>query len=105
MINVLSANSIVNIFQKLTIKEFIWKEAYQNFKKNFGIFQVFSINSQERIRNYNKDKVTIILNINQPENYNFKFKKKMPKVSFFLFFFEILIYQNKDKIKYLDIIH
>ena len=96
----------MNIFQKLTIKEFIGKEAYQNFKKNFGIIKALSVNSQERIiRNYNEVKVTIILKINQPENYYFNLKRKYLKFLFFLLFFDILIHQNKDKIKYLVIIH
>ena len=108
-INILSKNSIPINFSEieyLTIKEFIGKEAYQNFKKNFGIIKALSVNSQERIiRNYNEVKVTIILKINQPENYNFNLKRKYLKFLFFLLFFDILIHQNKDKIKYLVIIH
>ena len=108
-INILSKNSIPINFSEieyLTIKEFIGKEAYQNFKKNFGIIKALSVNSQERIiRNYNEVKVTIILKINQPENYYFNLKRKYLKFLFFLLFFDILIHQNKDKIKYLVIIH
>ena len=108
-INILSKNSIPINFSEieyLTIKEFIGKEAYQNFKKNFGIIKALSVNSQERIiRNYNEVKVTIILKINQPENYYFNLKRKYLKFLFFLLFFDILIHQNKNKIKYLVIIH
>ena len=107
-INILSKNSIPINFSEieyLTIKEFIGKEAYQplkieilnseikNFetskisKKNFGIIKAFAVNSHEGIiRNYNEDKVTLILNINQPENYNVDLKGKWPKVSFFSIF-------------------
>ncbi len=108
LINILSKNSIPINFSEieyLTIKEFIGKDAYQplkieilnseikNFetskisKKNFGIIKAFAVNSHEGIiRNYNEDKVTLILNINQPENYNVNLKGKWPKVSFFSIF-------------------
>ena len=89
----------------ISIKEFIGKNAFRPLKidilnlkiKNFskskitkkknGIITSFSANSHEGIfRNYNEDKLNIILNIKKPKNYNSNLKGKWPKVSFFSIF-------------------
>ena len=59
---------------------------YQNFDKpktstkSLGIIKSYSVNTfQGLIRNYNEDRVSIIINMNKPKNY----KKQWPRISFF----------------------
>ena len=52
--------------------------------KNMGIIKAYGANTHEGlIRNYNEDRVSIIINMNKPKNYNSELKGKWPKVSFF----------------------
>jgi len=52
--------------------------------KNMGIIKAYAANTHEGlIRNYNEDRVSIIINMNKPKNYNIEIKGKWPKVSFF----------------------
>ena len=49
--------------------------------KNFGIIEAYSaITTEGIVRNYNEDRVSIILNVQKPTNYN---KNDWPKCSFF----------------------
>ena len=49
--------------------------------KSMGIIQAYGANTyQGLVRNYNEDRVSIIINMNRPKNYN---KKYWPKSSFF----------------------
>ena len=49
--------------------------------KQMGIIQAYGANTHEGIvRNYNEDRVSIIINMNRPLNYK---KNRWPKVSFF----------------------
>ena len=49
--------------------------------KNFGIIEAYSaITTEGIVRNYNEDRVSIILNVPKPTNYN---KNDWPKCSFF----------------------
>ena len=49
--------------------------------KSMGIIQAYGANTyQGLVRNYNEDRVSIIINMNRPQNYN---KKYWPKSSFF----------------------
>ena len=66
---------------------------YQNFDKpktstkSMGIIKSYSVNTfQGLIRNYNEDRVSIIINMNRPKNFNSNKannNKIWPKVSFF----------------------
>ena len=49
--------------------------------KSMGIIKGYGANTyQGLVRNYNEDRVSIIINMNKPQNYN---KKNWPKTSFF----------------------
>ena len=49
--------------------------------KSMGIIRAYGANTyQGLVRNYNEDRVSIIINMNKPQNYN---KKYWPKTSFF----------------------
>ena len=98
-------NNNLSDSEYISVKEFIGKNAYRplkidilnlkinNFskskisKKKNGIITSFSANSHEGIfRNYNEDRINIILNIKKPKNYNSNLKGKWPKVSYFSIF-------------------
>ena len=50
-------------------------------KKKMGIIKSYGVNTYQGIvRNYNEDRVSIIINMNKPKNFN---KKNWPKISFF----------------------
>ena len=65
----------------LKIKDF---ENGKTSNKNMGIIKGYAANTHEGlIRNYNEDRVSIIINMNKPKNYSIDLKGKWPKVSFF----------------------
>ena len=65
----------------MKIKNF---ESGKTSNKNMGIIKAYAANTHEGlIRNYNEDRVSIIINMNKPKNYNIEIKGKWPKVSFF----------------------
>ena len=56
-------------------------EPSKTSRKNMGVVRSYGVNTfQGIVRNYNEDRVSIIINMNKPKNYN---KKKWPKISFF----------------------
>ena len=53
--------------------------------KSYGIIKAYSVNTNQGIiRNYNEDRVSIVINMNQPNNY--KKGLKWPKISYFAIF-------------------
>jgi len=87
-----------NIFQKyVTINDIIGEKyplsleilnlIFNNYepakisKKSMSLVKSYAVNTyQGLVRNYNEDRVSIIINMNKPKNF---FKKKWPKISFF----------------------
>ncbi len=86
----------------IDISEYLGKEGYcpltldildmkiKNFEpgktsnKNMGIIKSYAANTHEGlIRNYNEDRVSIIINMSKPKNYKIESKGKWPKVSYF----------------------
>ena len=56
-------------------------EQSKTSKKKMGIIKTYGVNTyQGTVRNYNEDRVSIIINMNKPNNYH---KKNCPKISFF----------------------
>ena len=56
-------------------------EKSKTSKKKMGIIKTYGVNTyQGTVRNYNEDRVSIIINMNRPNNYH---KKNWPKISFF----------------------
>ena len=56
-------------------------EQSKTSKKTMGVVKSYGVNTYQGIvRNYNEDRVSIIINMNKPKNYN---KKIWPKISFF----------------------
>ena len=56
-------------------------EPSKTSRKNMGVVRSYGVNTfQGIVRNYNEDRVSIIINMNKPKNYN---KGKWPKISFF----------------------
>ena len=50
-------------------------------RKNMGVIKSYGVNTYQGIvRNYNEDRVSIIINMNKPKNFT---KTKWPKISFF----------------------
>ena len=50
-------------------------------RKNMGVVKSYGVNTYQGIvRNYNEDRVSIIINMNKPKDYN---KGRWPKISFF----------------------
>ena len=80
----ITINDIIG--EKCSINIDILRLFYNNFeqsktsKKKMGIIQSYGVNTYQGIvRHYNEDRVSIIINMNKPQNYN----KKWPKISFF----------------------
>ena len=80
----ISVNDIIG--EKCDINIDILRFFYNNYeqsktsKKKMGIIKSYGVNTyQGIIRNYNEDRVSIIINMNKPKNY----KKSWPKISFF----------------------
>ena len=65
----------------MKIKNF---EEGKTSNKNMGIIKSYAANTHEGlIRNYNEDRVSIIINMSKPKNYKIESKGKWPKVSYF----------------------
>ena len=75
------------IGEKCSINLDILRIFYNNYdqsktsKKKMGVVKSYGVNTYQGIvRNYNEDRVSIIINMNKPKNYH---KKTWPKISFF----------------------
>ena len=97
IINPFNNNDDKNHFQKfITIRDIIGEKCelnldllnlfFENYdesktsKKTMGYVKSYGVNTYQGIvRNYNEDRVSIIINMNKPKNY----LKKWPKISFF----------------------
>ena len=56
-------------------------EPSKTSRKNMGVIRSYGVNTYQGIvRNYNEDRVSIIINMNKPKDYN---KGRWPKISFF----------------------
>ena len=80
----ITINDIIG--QKCDINIDLLRFYYSNYeqsktsKKKMGIIKSYGVNTYQGIvRNYNEDRVSIIINMNKPKNY----KKTWPKISFF----------------------
>ena len=85
--NIININDIFNNEIKRPLTLDILDFPINNFEngkfssKQMGIIQAYGANTHEGlIRNYNEDRVSIIINMNRPLNYK---KNRWPKVSFF----------------------
>ena len=85
--NIININDIFNNEVKRPLTLDILDFPINNFEngkfssKQMGIIQAYGANTHEGlIRNYNEDRVSIIINMNRPLNYK---KNRWPKVSFF----------------------
>ena len=86
--NVLTMNDIIGQDMNKEINLDMMKEKFNNFfpgkasKKSYGCISAYAANTNQGIvRNYNEDRVSINININQPKNY--KGETPWPKASFF----------------------
>ena len=86
--NILTMNDIIGQEMNKEITLDIMKEKFNNFypgktsKKSYGCINAYAANTNQGIvRNYNEDRVSINININQPKNY--KGETPWPKASFF----------------------
>ena len=92
-----SVNKQINNQEYITINEIIGEKCeinldilrlfFNNFdpsktsRKNMGVIKSYGVNTHQGIvRNYNEDRVSIIINMNKPKNFT---KKRWPKISFF----------------------
>jgi len=92
--NIITVNDIIGEDIKKEIKLNIMDESFNNFypgkvsTKSYGPIKAYAANTNQGIaRDYNEDRVSIIININQPNNNN-KEKEKIiwPKASYFSVF-------------------
>ena len=81
----ISINDIIG--EKCNLNLDLLRLFYNNYeqsktsKKKMGSVKSYGVNTYQGIvRNYNEDRVSIIINMNKPKNYN---KKSWPKISFF----------------------
>ena len=81
----ITVNDIIGEKCKLNLD--ILRTYYNNYdqcktsKKKMGIVKAYGVNTYQGIvRNYNEDRVSIIINMNKPKNFQ---KKNWPKISFF----------------------
>ena len=86
--NILTMNDLIGQDMNKEINLDIMKEKFNNFypgkasKKSYGSINSYAANTNQGIvRNYNEDRVSINININQPKNY--KGEAPWPKASFF----------------------
>jgi len=86
--NILTMNDLIGQDMNREINLDIMKEKFNNFfpgkasKKSYGSINAYAANTNQGIvRNYNEDRVSINININQPKNY--KGEIPWPKASFF----------------------
>ena len=82
--NYITINDIIG--EKCELNLDILNLFFENFdqcktsKKTMGLIKSYGVNTYQGIvRNYNEDRVSIIINMNKPKNY----LKKWPKISFF----------------------
>ena len=82
---ILEINDLIG--EKCEIDLDILNLSFNNFEssktsmKSMGIIRAYGANTyQGLVRNYNEDRVSIIINMNKPQNYN---KHRWPKTSFF----------------------
>ena len=95
--NNFSLNKQINNQEYITINEIIGEKCeinldilrlfFNNFdqsktsRKNMGVIKSYGVNTYQGIvRNYNEDRVSIIINMNKPKNFT---KNRWPKISFF----------------------
>ena len=93
--NIITVNDIIGADSKKEINLTIMNESFNNFypgkvsTKSYGPIKAYAANTNQGIaRDYNEDRVSIIININQPANNNNKNKEKVnwPKASYFSVF-------------------
>ena len=89
--NVLTMNDLIGPEMNKEITLEIMNENFNSFfpgkvsKKSYGYISAYAANTNQGIvRDYNEDRVSIIININQPNNYNGELP--WPKASFFSVF-------------------
>ena len=95
--NNISINKQINNQDYITINEIIGEKCeinldilrlfFNNFeqsktsRKNMGVIKSYGVNTYQGIvRNYNEDRVSIIINMNKPKDFK---KNRWPKISFF----------------------
>ena len=92
--NIITVNDIIGTDIKKEINLTMMDESFNNFypgkvsTKSYGPIKAYAANTNQGIaRDYNEDRVSIIININQPNNKN-KDKEKIiwPKASYFSVF-------------------
>ena len=90
--NIITVNDIIGADVKREINLNIMDESFNNFyagkvsTKSYGPIKAYAANTNQGIaRDYNEDRVSIIININQPNN-KIKENKVWPKASYFSVF-------------------
>ena len=90
--NVITMNDIIGTTSKKEININIMNESFNNFypgkvsTRSYGPIKAYAANTNQGIvRDYNEDRVSIIININQP-NYSKSKKANWPKASYFSIF-------------------
>ena len=91
--NTITLNDILGADTKKEINLSIMNESFNNFfpgkvsTKSYGPIKAYAANTNQGIaRDYNEDRVSIIININQPNNNKNKEKVNWPKASYFSVF-------------------
>ena len=91
--NVITVNDILGADTKREINLSIMNETFNNFypgkvsTKSYGPIKAYAANTNQGIaRDYNEDRVSIIININQPNSNKNKEKINWPKASYFSVF-------------------
>ena len=91
--NIITVNDILGADTKREINLGIMNEAFNNFfpgkvsTKSYGPIKAYAANTNQGIaRDYNEDRVSIIININQPNSNKNKEKVNWPKASYFSVF-------------------
>ena len=89
--NILTMNDLIGSEMNKEITLEIMNEHFASFfpgkvsRKSYGFINAYAANTNQGIvRDYNEDRVSIIININQPNNY--KGEQPWPKASFFSVF-------------------
>ena len=90
--NIITMNDIIGTVAKKEININIMNESFNNFfpgkvsTRSYGPIKAYAANTNQGIvRDYNEDRVSIIININQP-NYSKNKKANWPKASYFSIF-------------------
>ena len=91
--NTITLNDILGADTKKEINLSIMNESFNNFfpgkvsTKSYGPIKAYAANTNQGIaRDYNEDRVSIIININQPNSNKIKEKVNWPKASYFSVF-------------------